>query len=380
MPSVYPVLARFCVASLCCVFASLATASEPVLIAEGNAPEHPQQPQLAVDSKGVIHAIFGVGDAIRYRQSNDGGRSFSELVTLPSVQDMSLGMRRGPRIAVSGPAVCVTAIGGKQGKGRDGDVLALRSTDGGKTWSEPVQVNDAVDSAREGLHAMAAGPGGELCCVWLDLRNRKTEVMAAVSNDGGARWSTNVLVYKSPDGSVCECCHPSVAYDSMGSIHVMWRNSLGGARDMYAAKSIDGGNTFGSAAKLGIGSWPLKACPMDGGSIALLADGKLASVWRRDKSVYLAFEGHTEEKLLGAGEQPWIAATRDGPFVVWLTKRGNEAHLISPARSAPLKLSTNAADPVIATGPGGSGPVVAAWESRDGTSHAIQLQIVTDTR
>lgn len=363
--------------SLC---TSLVTGGEPVVLARGAAPAHPQQPQLAVDTNGAIHAVYGVGDSIRYCRSDDGGKSFSEPAALPSVFDMSLGMRRGPRIAVSLEAVCVTAIGGRQGKGRDGDVLALRSTDGGKTWSEPVLVNDTADSAREGLHAMSSGPSGELCCVWLDLRNQKTEIMASTSRDGGATWSTNMLVYKSPDGSVCECCHPSVAYGSKGAIHVMWRNSLAGARDMYVATSVDGGKTYGAAIKLGTGSWPLKACPMDGGSIAPLADGKLASVWRRDKSVYLAVEGQSEEKLLGAGEQPWITAAAEGPFVVWLSKRGSTAHLLSPTSSSSGTLSANAAEPVVAAGPGGRGPVVAAWESREGSNHTIQVQIVSEPR
>ena len=290
--------------ALCVVALCSAQAGDPLELARGVAPEHPQQPQLAVDAKGSIHAVFGVGDVIRYCRSDDAGGSFSSPVSLPLVHDMSLGMRRGPRLAVTEVAVCVTAVGGKLGKGRDGDVLALRSTDGGKTWSEPMLVNDTVDSAREGLHAMSTAPSGALCCVWLDLRNRKTEVMASVSLDGGATWSRNGLVYKSPEGSVCECCHPSVVYDHKGTIYVMWRNSLSGMRDMYFATSTDGGKTFGEATKLGTGNWRLKACPMDGGSVATLAPGKFASVWRREKSVFLLLDGQTEERLLGSGEQP----------------------------------------------------------------------------
>ena len=192
MSSALRVATQLSFVALCSCALNAATAGEPVELARGIAPEHPQQPQLAVDAKGSIHAVFGVGDSIRYCRSDDGGKSFSAPVSLPSVHDMSLGMRRGPRLAVTEKAVCVTAVGGKQGKGRDGDVLALRSTDGGKTWSEPVLVNDTADSAREGLHAMSAGPRGELCCVWLDLRNRKTEVMASVSADGGATWAKNI--------------------------------------------------------------------------------------------------------------------------------------------------------------------------------------------
>ena len=300
---------RYAVAALFVSIANVVLAGEPVELARGTAPQHPQQPQLAVDAGGSIHVVYGVGNLIRYRRSDDGGKSFSEPGELPAVHAMSLGMRRGPRIAATESTLCVTAIGGKQGKGRDGDVLALLSTDGGKNWTGPAQVNDVADSAREGLHAMAAGPNGALCCVWLDLRNRKTEVMASISTDGGRTWGKNVLVYKSPDGSVCECCHPSVAFDAAGGIHVLWRNSLAGARDMYAASSLDGGRTFGKAAKLGNGSWPLNACPMDGGGIASTAPGKIATAWRREKTVFLSLDGQSNERRLGVGEQPWIAAT-----------------------------------------------------------------------
>ena len=353
-------------------------ASEPVELDRGTVPNHPRQPQAAVDGRGSIHVVHGVGQLIRYRRSDDGGKHYTESVDLPFAQQMSLGMRRGPRIVVSDQSICVSFIGGKQGKGRDGDLWALRSVDGGKSWTGPVRVNDAADSAREGLHAMSIGPHGEMCCVWLDLRHGVTEVMASVSTDGGGTFGKNVLVYKSPDGSVCECCHPSVVIDRRGRIHVQWRNAIGGARDLYVASSTDGGAHFGKASKLGTGSWPLDACPMDGGAIATVAGGKLASAWRRDKTVYLAMEGEQEEQRLGVGEQPWIAATDAGPFVVWLKKRGDVAYLLTPGSSSPRELASHAADPVIAAGPNGRGPVVAAWERRDGQSYTIHCQVVAD--
>lgn len=331
-----------------------------------------------MDSRGGIHVVFGVGDVVRYRRSDDGGKSFSEPIELPAIHAMSLGMRRGPRIAATDSALCVTAIGGKHGKGRDGDLLALRSTDGGKSWTGPAVVNDAPDAAREGLHAMAAGPKGELCCVWLDLRNRQTEVMASVSSDGGKTWRRNVVVYKSPDGSVCECCHPSVAFDVQGGIYVLWRNSLAGARDMYVASSSDKGQTFGKATKLGSGSWPLDACPMDGGGIAAMAPGKIATAWRREKTVFLSLNGEPNERPLGAGEQPWIAATADGSFVVWLKKRGDAAYLLAPGSRVPVELAKHANDPAIASGPEGRGPVVAVWETHAGKNYAVQFQLLAN--
>jgi hypothetical protein len=202
--------------------------------------------------------------------------------------------------------------------------------------------------------------------------------MASTSKDGGQTWSKNVLVYRSPDGSVCECCHPSVAVDPQGRIFVQWRNSLAGARDMYVASSADGGTTFGKAAKLGSGSWELKACPMDGGAIAVATTGKVATAWRRDKAIFLTLAGQREEHNLGAGEQPWIAATRDGPFVVWVKKRGGPALLLTPGSSSPIELAAHANDPVITSGPNGQGPVVAVWETRDGKNDTVQCQVVSD--
>ena len=47
------------------------------------------------------------------------------------------------------------------------------------------------------------------------------------SKDGGQTWSPNFSVYESPDGHICECCHPSAVIAADGAIHVMFRNWLG---------------------------------------------------------------------------------------------------------------------------------------------------------
>lgn len=198
--------------------------------------------------------------------------------------------------------------------------------------------------------------------------------MASRSSDSGRTWTPNVLVYRSPDGSVCECCHPSVAVDDRGGVHVLWRNSLAGKRDMYASVSSDGGATFGPAAKLGSGTWPLDACPMDGGAIAV-AGGRMATVWRRGPEFFLV-EGQQPERRLGTGEQPVLALTDQGPWAAWLTKRGESLLLLKPGAEQPFQLATHAADPVIAVGPQGRGPVVAAWEVRQGKQRSIQCQVV----
>lgn len=349
-------------------------AAEPVVVAESSSADYPQQPQLVIDRTGIIHLAYGAQNDVLYARSSDGGQSFTRPVLVGNAGQLSLGMRRGPRISATADALCISVIGGKQGKGRDGDILLFRSADDGKTWDTPVTVNDAMGSAREGLHAMAASSSGELSCVWLDLRHDKTEIFASTSTDGGKNWSKNVLVYSSPSGSVCECCHPSATYSASGQLHVMWRNSWEGKRDMFHTMSADGGKTFARGQKLGSGSWSLDHCPMDGGSLGLLSNGKPAAVWRRDKTVFYAGSKSSDETSIGSGEQPWLTVSAIGPIVLWLQKRPGSLLLRQPGQSQPSEIAKSARDPVIASGGAKNDIVVAAWEEANGKGKRIICQ------
>jgi hypothetical protein len=337
-----------------------------------------RQPQAAVDEQGSVYVAFGSGDTLYCSTSTDGGRRFAPPVRVAETRALALGMRRGPRVAVAGKSVVIAAVAGELGGGKDGDVVSWRSADHGATWHGPARINDVAGSAREGLHALACGRNGKLYCVWLDLRNMRTEIFGASSSDGGEAWSENRLIYHSPSGSVCECCHPSAAFGPEGGLHVMWRNSLDGNRDLYAVTSRDGGKTFGKAQKLGSGTWSLDHCPMDGGCLAAKEEGRMASVWRRDRQVF-ATGLHTgrQEELLGEGEQPWAASTPDGIYAIWVTRRRGDLWLLAPNERAPRKLADSASDPVLAAPPSGRGPVVALWESEASGHTEIVAQVVT---
>ena len=339
-----------------------------------------REPQATVDEAGRVYVTFGAGNAVYCATSRDRGKTYAAPVKVAEAGELMLGMRRGPRIAARGKTLAVSAIYGQQGKGRDGDILAWRSTDGGKTWRGPATVNDVPGAAREGLHGMAAAQDGKLACVWLDLRGGKgTRIFAAVSHDDGATWGRNQLVYRSPDGTVCECCHPSVAYDAKGRLFVMWRNALGGARDMYLTTSSDGGKTFAPAQKLGDGTWTLQACPMDGGAIAVSPDGKTVDTfWRRAGEMYACAGAPGEpERPVGRGEQGWTAFGPGGPYRVWLARRPGALRVQTPGARDPITLAHDADDPVVAAAPNGRGPVVVVWKGDPRSGASIQSAVLS---
>jgi len=325
-------------------------------------PDAPaREPQLAADGSTVALS-FGAGSAIYFAVSHDSGRTFSAPVKVEQASNLLLTHHRGPRIAISGKAIIISAITSKTGSdahahgtGPDGDLFVWRSTDAGKTWSQAIRVNDVPNAPNEALHTLAADAKGNLFLAWLDHRTGKgTTLYGARSSDAGATWSKNFLVYQSPDGSICECCHPSSAFTPDGELLVMWRNWLEGSRDMYLARSRAGA-AFGPAEKLGMGTWKLKGCPMDGGGV-VISRQRVFTAWRREGTVYQAEPGG-HETALGQGKDLAVAAGPKGVYVAWVSASGVE--LRAPDKP-PVTLSNDGAFPAITILSDGS--VVAAWQ------------------
>lgn len=323
-----------------------------------------RQPQLAV--KGATVALaFGAGHSIYFARSTDSGKTFSDPTKVVESELLPLGRHRGPRIVFGGSTIIITAVVGKvaaqgphaHGLPSDGELVAWRSTDGGATWSKGSTINDVPGAAIEGLHSLAADSKGNLFAAWLDHRAGKTRLYGAKSADEGRTWSANSEIYSSPDGTICECCHPSLAFDSEGTVFVMWRNWLNGSRDMYLASSKDGTH-FSTAQKLGEGTWKLNACPMDGGGIAFSGPSPITA-WRRDHSLFLDRPG-VPETPIGEGSDVAISAGTSGPFAIWSTPES--ITVLSPGKTQPMALGVKGSFPVIVALPNGGG-ALAAWEN-----------------
>jgi hypothetical protein len=301
-----------------------------------------KQPQLASQGRNVA-LVFGSGNAVMFSGSADHGNTFSAPVVVARVASLSLGNHRGPRVVFAADALVAIA-------GVGHELASWRSTDGGKSWSAGPRI---AASAGEGFVGLGSDGAKRLWAAWLAPQDGHVTLFGAHSEDAGVNWSAPLVVYRSADGNVCECCHPSVAFAANGDVLVMFRNSLGGARDFYLARSGDDGKTF-QTAKVGEGTWPLKACPMDGGGM-VVADGSVVTAWRRELDIFVARPGSAEEKI-GEGRNPAVAAGRDGAYVIWSTADGLMAR--TPGRKEAYSVSKGGGFPSIS----GGMQVIAAWE------------------
>lgn len=267
-----------------------------------------QMPNLSRDNSGVVHLVYGNGDSILYRYSSDKGKSFSTPSIIAILPKLAASHMRGPQIATTSNGLVVTACTD------EGNIFSFTKDETG-TWSQSVRVNDTDTIAKENLMALSAD-GNNAFAVWLDLRDGHNRIYGAKSNDGGKSWSKNMLIYASPDTTVCECCKPSVAVKG-NNVYVMFRNWMNGKRDLHLIQSTDGGNTFGQAQKLGNESWALNGCPMDGGGLAISENGGAETVWNR-KGVIYACEPGQEERKLGEGRNCTMESVNGKNVYAWV--------------------------------------------------------------
>jgi hypothetical protein len=315
-----------------------------------------KQPQMAV-SGTTVAMVFAGGESIWLTKSADSGRTFGAPSKIADVPKLLAGRHRGPRIAITGNTMIVTAIPSGS------DLLYWRSTDGGRTWSKQGIINDKPTAAREGLDAIAADPQGHVAAVWLDDRlPGGKRLWGAFSNDAGATWSKNVQLY---DGRICECCHPSLLSHGSGEFTVMWRNLVEGSRDLYTMRLKDG-KPASKPLKQGTGTWKLDACPMDGGGVAL-RDGEVVTAWRREHDIYFAHHG--QETKLGPGMDAALAANAKGAYAAWTNGKGIDAVL--PGSEKVVRLSESGAFASLVALPDGA--ILAAWE-QDGTIATRRLE------
>ena len=159
----------------------------------------------------------------------------------------------------------------------------------------------------------------------------------------------------------------------------MWRNHLGGARDLFVAELLEPGASWSGARKLGTGTWKLEACPMDGGALAARDSGEFSSVWRRERSLFQS-DGSAAEREFAAGEQPSIARGPGGMWITWSEARAGRLLLHQPGVVEPIELDSSAIDGVLCAALDAVGPVFAAWEGGDGKLCVARLSSSSRTR
>jgi hypothetical protein len=271
----------------------------------GRMEKNPSTPFLRYSPDGRLHAVWsedhdmprsqttppvqqhhGMGDRAPSPMRNallasspDGGKSWSSPRRINDAVESVQGEENGPKVAF-GPdnrAYVVWSIpGGKGDKTRANIRFAMEDGKGG--FRPARTLNEIADTARFPIIEFA--PDGNLFLAWIDRRidNPKPRQLYLMRlSPEGKDLTKNYSVGE----GLCECCKLGVAFADSGKTVYMVDRQVDGQkiRNHVLRKSTDGARSFAPPVEISNDGWEVPSCPHSGPSIGRDSRGRLHFTW-----------------------------------------------------------------------------------------------------
>ncbi|MBS4096946.1 MAG: exo-alpha-sialidase [Sulfuricella sp.] len=245
-------------------------------------------PALAVsaafDGEGRLWLARVSGKALSISRSDDGGKTFGTPVRVnPEAENIAADGENRPKLAFGKQGEIYVSYTQSLDKPFSGNIRFARSSDGGKSFSVPLTVNDNREVISHRFDALKVDPRGRIVIAWLDKRDASAAAAQggkytgaalyyAVSEDGGASFAAN----RQAAAHSCECCRVALALDKDGTPVALWRHVYGKNVRDHALLRLDGKSEAQRASSDG---WEIDACPHHGPALSISSDGVYHLTW-----------------------------------------------------------------------------------------------------
>jgi hypothetical protein len=307
--------------SLCFSLLSLANAAEPITKVTTIAVPHGGKPVAAkTDLKGTIHLLYDSPDGPLYVRSTDNGKTLSQPIGVVDHGSRQPGLEFGAwDMSVAPDGRVHVAMGTNAWKLKlpleEWGFLYARLDPGAKAFSPVRNINRKPSEG----YSLAADDKGNVTACWLS-----DKLYANVSHDSGASFGPNVEI--DPALNPCNCCTTSCSYGTDGRLAILYREETNDDRDMYLVLWDQNDNQV-TRTRVGSTSWNVDACPMTYYSISATPYGYLA-VWPTRGEIYFARldkngKALSEEEVKtpgSSGMRTGVLALNDAPgnsLVAW---------------------------------------------------------------
>lgn len=241
----------------------------------------------AFDAQGSLWAVYAADRRVVVRRSGDAGRTWDKPVIVTS-QPEGVGVDGDsfPKIATgTGGEIYVTWTK-PLAKPYTGDIRFSRSIDGGKSFSNPVTLHTDRQEITHRFDALTVNAQGQVFVAWIDKRDqvnaakgrlqyRGAAVYYAVSDDRGATFRGD---FKLADHS-CECCRIALLPQADGTVLALWRHVFEPNIRDHALAVMRADGRPEKLRRATYDDWRIDACPHHGPSLAADASGVLHAVW-----------------------------------------------------------------------------------------------------
>jgi len=227
------------------------------------AGENAFDPQLVTDGTTITatwRRFDGTNFLVQTSSSTDGGTTWSEPVNLSTAGQDAF----DPQLVTDGTTITATW---RRFDGTNEIIQTSSSTDGGTTWSEPVNLSTAGQDAFE---PQLVTDGTTITATWTRFDGTNFLVQTSSSTDGGTTWSEPVNL--STAGQ--DAFGPQLVTDGT-TITATWTRSDGTNFLVQTSSSTDGGTTWSEPVNL-------STAGQDASGPQLVTDGTtITATWTR---------------------------------------------------------------------------------------------------
>ena len=289
------------------------------------------RPRITLAANDVPVVIFGKTSTGLLYTARLNGSSFDTPVTLlPGIVSSYLTTWTGPDIASKGDTVIAVFKAMSMDLGK---VYAVRSIDGGITFSDTIRV-DNHDSGHAWMPSLDMDENGNPSVVYMahdaSMTNPRYNVVHSI--DQGITYQPEMEIALSIPEEACDCCPAEYVID--GAQHaLLYRNNDLNIRDIYAVYSNDDGMTFPEYLNVSELDWFINSCPSTGphgmfnnGKLITVSASRASGAYRTyisetSTSPSLSFQSTTmmtpPVNVNGSQNYPRITGANDTIVLVW---------------------------------------------------------------
>ncbi len=308
-----------------------------------------QAPSATFDNKGRLWVAWAFAGHVYVNYSDNEGITFSLPVAVNKSPEMiSASAENRPKIKLDGKGRVHVSWTKPLAKRFTGDIRYSRSDDGGRSFIDPVTVNDNLDPIGHRFDSLGVNEEGRVYIAWLDKRDRETAEQRGDSYSGAALYYS----YAEPGADTfkpnikiadhsCECCRIALDIDPDGLPVLMWRHVYGNNIRDHALVSFLSPDKPDTPVRVSHEQWQIDACPHHGPALSISKEDRYHVVWFNDakdkQGLFYAYSldaGQSYSPPINFGDytktaaHPYVMVVGNNVYLSWKEFNGQETQVL----------------------------------------------------